>query len=67
MILCDFYNIQLFIKKFLNVDIIKFIFQTIIKIVNFLRHAKHQLNILRRHQKKIYEKNYSLIASIIFC
>lgn len=44
---------------------IKLIFNSTVKIVNFSRHAKHQLKILKRHQQKIYEKKIFFIASII--
>lgn len=65
MILCDFYDFQLLIKNLLHIENLKCLFISAIKIVNFLKHAKHQLNILRQHQKEIYEKTYLLIAFII--
>ena len=66
MISCDFHDFQLLIKDLFYIDDIKFIFNSIIRIVNFFRHVKHQFDILKKHQTKIYEKTYSFIAFIIF-
>ena len=55
------------IKNLLHIDNIKIMFHSIVKIVYFLKHAKHQFDILRRHQINQYEKIYSFIIFIIFC
>ena len=67
MVPYDSYGIQLLIKNLLHTDEIKIFFYSTVKIVNSLRHAKHQLSIFRKHQKEIYGTTYLLIASTIFC
>ena len=65
MISCDFHDFQLLIKNLFHIDDIKSIFNSIIRVVNFFKHVKHQFDILKWHQTEIYEKTYSFIAFII--
>ncbi len=64
-VLCDFHDLQLLLKDLLHSSLIWFIFIKTLKIVNFIWKIKHQLDILCRYQKKIYNQHKSLIVFII--
>lgn len=62
---CDFHDLQLLLKDLLHSSLIQFIFIKTLKIVNFIWKVKHQLDILCKYQKKIYDQHKSLIVFII--
>ncbi len=64
-VLCNSYDLQLLLKDFLYSSLIRSIFIKTLKIVNSIWKIKHQLDILRRYQKKIYDQHKSLIVFTI--